>query len=112
MRRLAGTDPSFSPTDISSSFLFLAGTQVADVLVLASSASHELDHFPYLCVCVWREGTWPALSNTRFVPMLSVLEKSLSMLGPARCSPHPGQELHVGISELESSVSFQEIGFI
>lgn len=76
--------------------------------MLASSGSKEPDM--YACggkglgqLCPDSLGT-----NTGFVPMLSVLEKSLSMLGPH----FPGQGLCAGISEVESNVSFQEIGFI
>lgn len=80
--------------------------------MLASSASEDPDRFPYLCVCGGRElGRLCPDSlgaNTEFVPMLSVLEKSLSTLGPLL----PGQGLCVGVSKVESNVSFQEIGFI
>lgn len=92
MTGLAGTDLPVSPTDIVRlPFLLLfPGSgwceSHCDVLVLASSASEEPDRFPYLCACGGRGlgrlcpdslGT-----NTGFVPVLSVLEKSLSTLGP------------------------------
>ena len=116
MTGLAGVDLPISPTNIVQlPFLLLipgSGWHVShcDVPVLASSASEEPDWFPYVCggrglgqLCPDSLGT-----NTGFVPMLSVLEKSLSTLGPLL----PGQGLCVGISEVESNVSFQEISFI
>lgn len=96
---LAGIDLPVSPTDIVRlQFLLLfpgSSWRVSrcDVLVLASSASEEPDWFPYLCACGGRGlgqlcpdslGT-----NIGSVPVLSVLEKSLSMLGPLL----PGQGL-------------------
>lgn len=80
--------------------------------MLASSACEEPDLFPYLCACggrgVGRLCPYSLGTNAGFVPVLSVLKKSLSALGPLL----PGEGLCVGVSEVESNVSFQEIGFI